>query len=383
MRGQLVQRSPGSWTIILFVGTRNGRKIFRQHTIRGSKRDGERERTRLLRALDTGTYLEPSKQTVAEYLESWLASYAKTHVSARTFERYSEDIRCALIPGLGHIPLIRLSPQNIREFYARELEHGRADGRGRGPLSGTTVVHHARVLHCALKHAVDEGMLAVNPADRVRPPRKARREMAVLNQEQTGRLLEAAKGTRFHVPVVLAVAAGLRRGEIFGLRWKDVDLKNGSLSIQQTLEKTKQGLAFRQPKTPKSRRLVPLPAFAVAALVEQRRQQSEQRLRAGPAYENHDLVCAGPLGLPQSPDGFSVGFVHFSRALALPRPIRFHDLRHSHATLLLAHGVHPKIVSERLGHSTVGLTLDTYSHVLPGMQESAVAAVEEAFGPGS
>src|SRR5262249_2551286 len=160
---------------------------------------------------------------------------------------------------------------------------------GRGPLSSTTVVHHARVLHCALRHAVDEGLLAVSPADRVRPPRKVHREMAVLDQEQSARLLSLAKGTRFYVPIALAVGAGLRRGEIFGLRWQDVDFKNGSLSIQQTLEKTKQGLAFKPPKTPKSRRLVPLPAFAVAALMELRRQQAEQRLRVGPAYENRDL----------------------------------------------------------------------------------------------
>jgi integrase len=364
----------------LFVGTRNGRKIYRQHTVHGSKRDAERERTRLLRTMDTGTYLEPSRQTVAEYLESWLVSYAKTHVSARTFERYTDDVRLALIPGMGHILLTRLSPQDIREFYAHELEHGRADGRGRGPLSATTVVHHARILHEALKHAVNEGLLAVNPADRVRPPRKAHREMAVLDQEQTSRLLEAAKGTRFHIPVLLAVGAGLRRGEIFGLRWRDVDLKGGSLSVQQTVEVTRHGLAFKPPKTPKSRRLVPLPGFCTRALLEHRRQQAQHWLRVGPAYSNHDLVCGGSLGMPQSPDGFSVAFVHFVRSIGLERPIRFHDLRHSHATLLLAHGVHPKVVSERLGHSTIGLTLDTYSHVLPGLQEHAAAILEEALG---
>ena len=329
--------------------------------------------------MDTGAYLEPSRQTVAEYLESWLESYAKTHVTARTFERYTDDIRKALIPGLGHIQLARLSPQDIREFYAHELEHGRADGRGRGPLSATTVVHHARILHEALKHAVDEGLLVVNPADRVRPPRKAHREMAVLDQMQTAELLEAAKGTRFHIPVMLAISAGLRRGEIFGLRWRDVDLKGGSLSVQQAVEVTRQGLAFKPPKTPKSRRMVPLPAFCTRALVEHRRQQAQHRLQVGQAYLNHDLVCAGPLGAPQSPGGFSVGFVHFVRSIGLEIPIRFHDLRHSHATLLLAHGVHPKIVSERLGHSTVGMTLDTYSHVLPGLQEQAAQILDRAL----
>jgi len=379
MRGQLVQRSPGTWTIILYVGARNGRKIYRQHTIRGSKRDAERERTRLLRSMDTGTYLEPSRQTVAEYLESWLESYARTHVTSRTFERYMDDIQNALVPGLGHIQLARLSPQDIREFYAHELKHGRADGRGRGPLSPTTVVHHARILREALKHAVNEGLLAVNPADRVRPPRKVHREMAVLDQLQIARLLEAAEGTRFHIPVLLAIGAGLRRGEIFGLRWRDVDLRGGSLSVQQAVEVTRRGLAFKAPKTPKSRRMVPLPAFCTRALDQHRRQQAQHRLQVGQAYIDQGLVCAGPLGAPQSPGGFSVGFVQFVRTIGLDRPIRFHDLRHSHATLLLAHGVHPKIVSERLGHSTVGLTLDTYSHVLPGLQEQVALLLDQAF----
>jgi integrase len=149
--------------------------------------------------------------------------------------------------------------------------------------------------------------------------------------------------------------------------------------VQQALEGTKQGLAFKSPKTPKSCRRVPLPAFVVAALAEHRREQAAHRLRVGPAYENHDLVCAGPLGLPQSLDGFSVGFEHFATKRGLPRPIRFHDLRHTHATLLLAHGIHPKVVSERLGHSSVGLTLDTYSHVLPGLQEEATLTLQRVL----
>jgi integrase len=379
MRGQIVQRSQGSWTIILYIGRdpTTGRKRYRQHTIRGAKRDAERERVRLLRALDTGTYLEPSRQSVGEYLEHWLREYAKIHVAQTTYERYANIVRLQLIPAFGHVPLLRLSPHDIKAHYASAIESGRSDGKG--GLSPTTVLQHHRLLREALKHAVNDGLLVTNPADRVRAPRRVRREMAVLDQAQTSRLLELVKGERLHIPVLLAVAAGLRRGEVLGLRWQDLDLKAGKLSVRQALEATKQGgLTLKAPKTAKSRRLVPLPPFAIEALREHKRLQAHHRLRLGPAFHNHDLVCPAPDGMPWNPDTLTPAFVDFVRRSGLPR-IRFHDLRHGHATLLLKFGIHPKIVSERLGHATVGLTRDTYSHVLPGMQEHAASILEDAL----
>jgi len=240
------------------------------------------------------------------------------------------------------------------------------------------VLQHHRVLREALKHAVIDGVLVANPADRVPAPRRVRRELDVLDQAQTARLLELAKGTRLYIPVLLAVAAGLRRGEVLGLRWDDLDLRAGTLSVQQTLEATKHGLSLKPPKTPKSRRMVPLPAFAIEVLREHERLVAEHRLQLGSAYQNHNLVCAAPDGKPWNPDTLTPAFADFICRSDLPR-IRFHDLRHGHATLLLKHGIHPKIVSERLGHATVGLTLDTYSHVLPGMQEQAALALERAL----
>lgn len=379
MRGQLLSRSKGSWTIILYAGRdpETGKKRFRQHTIRGSKVEAERERVRLLRALDTGTYAEPSRQTTGEYLRGWLAYRARPNVAASTFDRYEAIVRCQLIPALGHIRLTRLQASDVRAHYAQAVEAGRVDGKG--GLSPTTVLQHHRVLREALKHAVEDGLIAINPTDRVRGPQKRRREMPVLNQKETTRLLELADGTSLYVPIVLGASAGLRRGEVLGLRWRDVDLDAGTLAVTQSLETTSQGLQFKAPKTAKSRRLVPLPAFATAALREHRTHQAEARLRLGAAYNATDLVCSRADGGPWSPDSFSPRFAAFLARTDLPR-IRFHDLRHSHATLLLKHGVHPKIVSERLGHSTVGLTLDTYSHVLPGLQAEAIAFVDEALG---
>jgi integrase len=377
VRGQLIQRTKGSWTIVLYLGRdEGGNKRYRQHTIQGSKKDAEKERTRLLHALNTGTYLEPSRQRTGDYLHAWLRDYARTHVAASTFEGYEKIVRLHLLPALGHIPLTRLGPQDIKAYYAQAQESGRRSGKG--GLSPTTVLQHHRVLSEALKHAVEEGLLVNNPATRVRPPRKARHEMPVLDEPQLAKLLELVRGSRLCIPVLLAIATGLRRGEILALRWRNVDLKAGTLAVRQALESTRDGLSFKQPKTQKSRRLVPLPPFAVEALREHRKRQAEERLRIGPAYKDHDLVCAAPDGRPWDPDSFSPAFAKFVRRSGLP-PIRFHDLRHSHATLLLKHGIHPKVVSERLGHSTVGLTLDTYSHVLPGLQEQATRILEEAI----
>ena len=203
--------------------------------------------------------------------------------------------------------------------------------------------------------------------------------MCALDDAATAKLLRAATGSRLAIPVTLAVATGLRRGEILALRWKDVDLERASLAVRQSLEQTRSRLcSFKQPKTTKGRRVVALPALAVDALRQHKIEQAKMKLALGGAYEDHDLVCARDDGRPWPPDAFSTAFGGLVRRSEVPA-IRFHDLRHTHATQLLRQGVHPKIVSERLGHSTVGITLDVYSHVLPGMQEEAALRTDEAL----
>jgi integrase len=207
MRGQLIQRSPGSWTIVLFTGRDvNGRKCYRQHAIRGSKKDTERARTRLLHALDAGTYLEPSRQTTGEYLNDWLRDYAKTHVAGSTYEGYEKIIRVHVGPALGHLLLVRLTPADIKAYYARAQLSGRRNGKV--GLSPTSVLQHHRVLREALKHAVNEGLLVTNPADRVAAPRKMRRMMPVLDKAQSSRLLELVRGV---VATRTAIADSPRR----------------------------------------------------------------------------------------------------------------------------------------------------------------------------
>jgi integrase len=354
----------------------NGRPRYKWTTVKGGKREAQRELNRLLAEMQAGAYVEPSRLTLAQYLDRWLADYAKTNVSDKTYEGYEEFVRVHLKPALGRHPLAKLRPVDIQAYYSEKLQNGRRDGKG--GLSARTVLHHHRVLREALQQAVKWQLLVRNPADAVEPPRPEGKEMPVLDEAGTATLLQAARGTRLYLPVLLAVTTGMRRGEILGLRWQDVDLKAATLAVRQSLQRTKAGTALKQPKTQKSRRLIALPSVTVDALARHRGEQAEQKRSLGPGYQDRGLVAAAEDGTPFFPNAFSHAFADLVARAGVER-VRFHDLRHSHATQLLLHGVHPKIVSERLGHATIGITLDTYSHVLPGMQEEAARKVDRAL----
>ncbi len=377
MRGHIKKRSKRSWSIWLDLGRdATGRRRQKCLTVKGARRDAERELNRIIREIETGAFVEPSKMTMTDYLDRWLKDHARNRVSPKTHERYSELINAHIVPALGHYRLSQLRPLHVQGLYTNLLEKGRKDGRG--GLSPQTVVHIHRLLRAALQQAIRWQLLARNPADAVDPPRPAKTEMIALTEAETATLLEAAKRSRLRLPILIAVATGLRRGELLGLRWTDIDLDGGEASIQRTLEQTRDGLRLKEPKTQKAARTVALPSLAVEALRVYKVQQGERRLSLGPAYEDQGLVFAREDGSLWPPDTFSTAFCALIRRSGLPR-IRFHDLRHSHASQLLRQGVHPKVVSERLGHSSVKTTLDIYSHVVPGMQREAALGVDAAL----
>ena len=377
MRGHIRRRGRSSWAIVIDIGRdANGKRRQKWHTVRGTKRDAERELARLLNELSTGTYVEPSRIRLSDYLRRWLEDYARQKVSPKTFERYAQLINRNIVPELGGRKLAELRPLHIQAFYSECLTQGRKDGRG--GLSPQTVLHLHRVLHRALEHAVRWQLLARNPAAAVEPPKPQRTEMRALNDIETAQLLRSLEGSRLFAPVFIAVTTGLRRGEILALRWCDLDLERGEAEVLQSLEQTSDGLRFKRPKTGRGARSVALPQIAIEFFATLRTKQARERLSLGSLYDDHDLVCPGPEGKPWPPDNLSTAFAAFVRRSELQH-LRFHDLRHTHATQLLREGVHPKVVSERLGHSTVAITLDTYSHVLPGMQKDAVARLDMAL----
>lgn len=373
MRGHIRKRGQNSWAVVLDLGRdASGKRRQKWHTVKGTKKDADRELSRLLNELDNGSYVEPSRMRFREYLDQWLRDYAQPRVSPKTYERYGQLVR-DIAQELGEHALSQLRPLHIQAFYAKQLTEGRKNGKG--GLSPQTVLHYHRLLHKALAQAVKWQLLARNPAEAVEPPRPPRTQMRALDERETAQLLSMLAAKRLYMPVLLAVTTGLRRGEVLALRWGDIDFDTNHAVVVRSLEQTKAGLRYKSPKTERSRRTVVLPGFTVEALRAHKVNQAKERLAVGPLYQDENLVCARRDGTPWAPDQFSTAFAAFVRRSGLEH-FRFHDLRHSHATQLLKQGVHPKIVSERLGHSNIGITLDTYSHVLPGMQEDAIAGLD-------
>jgi integrase len=377
MRGHVRERGKGNWYAVLSTreqqtGKRKVRFI-RLESATG-KREAQQALARIITELDSGTFVEPNKVTVAAFLARWLA-YIETQVQPRTVRFYAEQV-ANLTPALGRVPLSRLKPEHISDAYSAALAGGRRDGKP-GGLSARSVHHMHRVLKQALGQAMKWGAVSRNVASLVKPPKVNRIEMKTLNLDQAARVIELARSETIFVPILFGLLCGLRRGEICALRWRNIDLDSGQLSVVATIEEARGGMREKSPKNGKGR-TVALPPMLVAELRRHRLQQAEWLLRLGVRLSNDHYVCAREDGEMVWPASIGRAFRTFLRHHHLPL-IRFHDLRHSHATHLLQAGVHAKVASERLGHSSIGITLDTYSHVLPGMQEDAVAKVDAAL----
>jgi integrase len=373
MRGHLRERAPGHWAIILDLrDPTTGKRRRKWHSFAGTKRQAQIECARLISEIKGGTYLEPSKTTFAQFLERWL-DHVKSQVSPRSYERYCEIVRKNIIPALGDVFLNKLRPAQISAAYSKALASGRRDGKG--GLAPTTVVYMHRLVKQALGQAVRWELLSRNAADAVDPPKVERGSLTTYDMTQTVKLLEELRGSRLRLPVLLGVMCGLRRGEIVALRWSHINLAAGTMAVVESAEQTAAGIRYKPPKSGRGR-TVALSAMVTTELRQHRLAQAEELLRLGVRQSDATFVYTRQDGEPMQPRSLSQMWSTITTAL--PR-IRFHDLRHAHATHMLAAGVHPKVASERLGHSRVGITLDLYSHVLPGMQEDAAARVDEAY----
>jgi integrase len=333
-----------------------------------TRQEVQQKLARMRHDLERGLPLADERQTVKRYLESWLETIEPT-LGEGTWHRHGEYVALHIIPEVGAVKLAQLTPQRVQQLYAAKLAEG---------LSPTTVHHLHETLHKALAAAVRLGLVARNVTELVDVPRMARHEMTPLSREETQRLLAAAaaEGDRLEALWVLAVSTGMRRGELLGLRWRDVDLEHATLHVRANLQRSRKTgeWVWKEPKTRKSRRQIALSEQAVEALRAQRRRQHEERLLVGPAWEDHDLVFANAVGGPLDAAGVYHHFLRLCQRHKLPR-VRVHDLRHTCATLLLSARVNPKVVSEMLGHSSVAVTLDIYSHCIPDMQSDAAAVM--------
>jgi integrase len=296
--------------------------------------------------------------TVAEYLSRWLSGPVRTKgLKAITFENYQRQVRTNIVPALGHLKLRNLTPDIVQDFYDSKITAG-------SKPSSVRYIH--AVLHNALEHAHKRNLVPLNAASKVDPPKVRPPEIHPLDAEQAKTLLEAAQGERLEALYVVAVSAGLRIGELLGLKWTDVDLGRASLRVARTLSCAKNGPRFTTPKNGKGRSIV-LTRQAVEALRSHRKRQNAERLRSGTLWEDNGLIFASATGTPLKQD--TVRRCSFKPLLkrAGLESVRFHDLRHTCATLLLSRGVHPKFVQELLGHASIAMTLDRYSHWVPSM----------------
>ena len=366
-RGSIRQRSKSrrdSWTVQVYLGVdpETGKKRYRSEAVRGTRAQAQRRLTELLRQLDTGTLSSPSGLTVGEYLDDWLRDYVRIRVRPRTLEGYRDYVRLHIVPRIGRSSLERLTPRQVQEMEGEML---RAGGRGGQGLSPRTVLQAHRILSNSLKNAVKLGLIGRNVAEAVEPPRTARYEVRTLTWAESLRLLEGVDDPLFRTVFLLAVQTGLRRSELLGLQWRDVDLEARFLSVRRGLIKLASGaVELTEPKSGRGR-VVALVDESVQALVSHRERHPG----------NGGFVFCHSEGRPLDPDLVTRTFRRAVRWAGLER-FRFHDLRHTHASLFLSEGIHLKVVSERLGHSSIAITGDIYSHVLPTVQREAV----ERFG---
>ena len=381
MRGHIIKRYKNSYTIVLELAPdpSTGKRKQQWVSVKGTKKDAEKRLSELLHQRDTGTFMKPGKTTLGDFLERWLKDYVWPNLAPRTAEGYESIVRQHLIPQLGHMTLTQLKPEHLQKYYADRLANGQCNGKG--GLNPLTVRHHHMTLHCALENAVRLGLLSRNPADAVSPPRYQRPEIHILNEDDIHILLESAKSTPYYALFHLALFTGMRRSELLALRWCDVDLLLCQVYVSRTLHRLRDGsIIYGTPKTAKGRRMIALSPSAVLVLKEHNVQQEAHRAMMEIPLKDDDLIFSHPDGKPLLPDTVSHAWVKLVKRVGLGG-VRLHDARHSHASLMLKQGVHPKIVQERLGHASIQITLDTYSHVAPGLQEAAAARFDELVTP--
>src|SRR5215831_3551932 len=373
VRGQIREKSDGKYVVRVFQGRdANGKRRWLNKTIDG-KKNAEKYLTAKLRNKDLGLNIEPTGECLDVYLDKWLEGAVRPRVRARTYEDYTGLLKRYVREPLGAVRLSDLNPAQIQSLYQSMLKRG---------LSARVVRYTDTILSSALAQAVKWDMLLRNPCDAVTPPRRVRKEMNAMTREQAAKFLAAVRGTRMSALFIFALTTGMRPQEYLGLKWSDVDLSKRTATVRRAIvwsQKKGIGWHFDEPKTPQSRRTIPLPASTVAALIEHKRRQGEERLRVGPDWQDLGLVFATYFGNPIDISTLTKQWFKPALAAAQLSAFRLYDLRHTHATLLLADGVNPKVVSERLGHSTIVLTLDTYCHVLPDMQEDAARRIEKAL----
>ena len=363
--GSIYKRSDGLWTAQVTVQEKRLTKYCKT----------QKECREWIKAqqaqMDNGVDLLAAQITVEKFMDEFLQAHTVS-VRPSTIIQYRQIFNQHINPFIGHMKLKDLRPDQVQSLYNKKLKSG---------CSNQTVLLIHSVLHRALNHALRMGLVGRNAADAVSKPRQYRKEMHTLDDNQVRTLLLASEESRYSMLFYMAVTTGLRQGELFGLKWSDLDWKSRKLRVQRQIKRIAgQGAVFTEPKTKAGRRQVVLSPAAIERLCKHYQRQQLERQFAGDKWQEMDLIFPSSIGTPMDTHNMRKEFKEILANAGLP-DIRFHDLRHTAATLMLQQNVHPKVVQERLGHSDISLTLNTYSHVLPGMQEEADEKLDELLTP--
>lgn len=358
--GSIHQRKDGRWCASMGIG-----KGKRKHFLGKTRSEVAKKLTAAMKGRDDGLPTVDERQTMARFLAGWIEG-KRTSARPGTIRGYESKIRIHITPELGTVTLAKLLPQRLQRFFNDKLASG---------LAPQTVHHLRAILRAALSDAVKWGLVARNAADLVDPPRVTHEEFRPLAPAEAQALLVAVSGSRLEALYSVELGLGLRQGEALGLRWDDIDFDAGTLRVSQSLQRIEKKFELVEPKTSRSRRTLALPAIATTALRAHRTTQLEERLAAGPMWEEHGLVFTRADGKPLHGSSVTREFQRMLERAGLRR-LRFHDMRHACASLLIAQGVHPRVVMETLGHSQIGITMNLYSHVLPEAQRQAAAQMD-------
>lgn len=380
MAGWVEKRGENTWRLNVPGGTGpdGKRKIFRKNVEAKSKREAEKLLDLFSAEVLKGQYVEPSKLTFKDFAERWLRDYAEPNLAPKTVFRYRQLLESRILPAMGHLKMEEIKPVHLLEFYKNLQEEGiRLDGKP-GVLSEQTILHHHRLLSAIFNDAVEWQVIPSNPASRVKPPKVKRKRARYYEEEQVAVLLKALEkeSLKHKTLVVLALSTGLRRGEIMGLEWPDVNFEEGTITVRQAAQYLPgKGTFEKDTKNETSERIIAVPESVAALLKEYRKEWLENRLKVGDLWQGSDRLFTTWDGRPGHAEWPSQWFAKFVRKHNLP-PLSFHGLRHTSASLLISQGVHPKAISGRLGHSNISTTMDIYGHLLKSADREAADKLE-------
>lgn len=372
--GTIYQRADLTWTAKVTYEDQMGR-TQRKSLYAKTEKDIMAKKKAFEKSIERGV-IAAEKLKVKDWLTTWLETYKKPSVKQNTFEGYERVVKGHLIPTLGSLYLKDLRPEHIQAMINEKSTKGNL--LTGDPLQPRMVEYIYAVLHGALDQAYKNQIIIYNPCDMVNKPQKVKKEFICWTAEQANKFLAAIKKDRNYIIYLLALTTGMRRSELLGLRWDDVDLKKNLLSVKQVMVRVKGGYKFQDPKTKKSKRTIQISDKVAAALKEWKRKQNIEKAAFPGEYNEQNLILCSIMGEPVNPESVSRNFKKDLEAAKMP-DIRFHDLRHCHASMLLEQGIDLKTISDRLGHSTIIMTADIYSHITDKLQAKAVKSLDNAL----